>query len=642
MKRILLFTSVLLVTLLGLTSTPLTAQQTLRAGDPYLPLGHCKYTDPTDKGIGWPIGTFGERPLGVWARASRSMLKPYEGCQVVGVRVAVSKGVKDAEVSLLNNISERKKIVSKKADLVFGWNEVRFDKPVDITGDLNELIYGYQVLEKNISDQTEPYFVACDNGVGAPNEAFYVNVSGGALDSRSRDNGALLCQLMISGSADKINDRASLTVTRYDKALDASGKLGVAYVVRNEGANDINQMEITYSVGGKVVLTDSRTETIKHIKELQLKTKGISVANGETLTARITKINGRETNLPGFQIKIEGVADKSFARKVILEQFSTENCSSCPGAHRYLDKVLAEETYADQFVWVTHHIGYERDTFSLPESEALLFFYEKQEDNGTYSESAPAMLLDRTHTELKHSFDGYDYTMLPVYPSQDEFNRQLLDEAMARPAFISVDIKEECDPKTRKLDLTISGRAYKESLDVNNLYLNLFLVEDDIYTRRQAGAGTAADGGRKPYYLHGVIRQITLGGKGEKITLDDKDEYTHSTSLEIPKDWSAANMRIVAFVSKGLQGGARNAQVLNSNETKIAAYRSITPTPDQEMQVQLYVQDGRIYVAGEGATIAAVYNMSGELMANEALLPGIYVAMVQTAFGSYMRKVIVY
>lgn len=641
MKRTLLLTSALLLILLGIGSS-LLAQQTLRTGAPYLPLGHCKYTDPTDKGIGWPIGTFGDRPIGVWARASRSMLKPYEGYQVVGVRIAVSKGVKDAEVSLLNNISERKKIVSKKADLVFGWNEVRFDKPIEINSSLNELIYGYQVLEKNISDQTEPYFVACDNGVGASNEAFYVNVSGGALDSRSRDNGALLCQLMISGPADKINDRASLTVTRYDKALDASGKLGVSYVARNEGANDINQMEITYSVGGKVVLTDSRTETIKHIQELQLKTKGISVANGETLTARITKVNGRETNLPGFQIKIEGVADKSFARKVLLEQFSTENCSSCPGAHRYLDKVLAEETYADHFVWVTHHVGYERDTFSLPESEALLFFYEKQEDDGSYSESAPAMLLDRTHTELKHSFDGYDYTMLPVYPSQDEFNRKLLDEAIARPAFVSVDIKEACDPKTRKLDLTISGRAYKESLDADNLYLNLFLVEDDIYSRRQAGAGTADDGGRKPVYQHGVIRQISLGGGGKKLTLDDKGEYTYSTSLNIPKEWSAANMRIVAFVAKSLKGGARNAQVLNSNETKIAAYRSIAPTPDQEMTVQLYAQDGRIYVSGEGATIAAVYNMSGELMPNEALLPGIYVAMVETSFGSYMRKVIVY
>lgn len=641
MKRTLLLTSALLLILLGIGSS-LLAQQTLRTGAPYLPLGHCKYTDPTDKGIGWPIGTFGDRPIGVWARASRSMLKPYEGYQVVGVRIAVSKGVKDAEVSLLNNISERKKIVSKKADLVFGWNEVRFDKPIEINSSLNELIYGYQVLEKNISDQTEPYFVACDNGVGASNEAFYVNVSGGALDSRSRDNGALLCQLMISGPADKINDRASLTVTRYDKALDASGKLGVSYVARNEGANDINQMEITYSVGGKVVLTDSRTETIKHIQELQLKTKGISVANGETLTARITKVNGRETNLPGFQIKIEGVADKSFARKVLLEQFSTENCSSCPGAHRYLDKVLAEETYADHFVWVTHHVGYERDTFSLPESEALLFFYEKQENDGTYSESAPAMLLDRTHTELKHSFDGYDYTMLPVYPSQDEFNRKLLDEAIARPAFVSVDIKEACDPKTRKLDLTISGRAYKESLDADNLYLNLFLVEDDIYSRRQAGAGTADDGGRKPVYQHGVIRQISLGGGGKKLTLDDKGEYTYSTSLNIPKEWSAANMRIVAFVAKSLKGGARNAQVLNSNETKIAAYRSIAPTPDQEMTVQLYAQDGRIYVSGEGATIAAVYNMSGELMPNEALLPGIYVAMVETSFGSYMRKVIVY
>lgn len=634
MKRILLLTSALLLSLLGLTST-LAAQHTLRADDAYLPLGHCKYIDPDVKGRGWSIGTFGDKPVGLWARASRSMLAPYEGCQVVGVRIGVSKAVNAIDVSLLNNIIKREKIVTKKADVEFGWNEVRFDKPVEITSNLNELVYGFQFLEKNIVDQEMPYFFYCDYNFDAPNDAFYVNVSNGAFDSRARDNGALLLQLMIAGPADKVNDRASLSDPRMDMALDASGKLGVSYVVRNEGANDINQLEITYSVEGRVIHTDLQTETIKHLKELRIKTKGIPVANGQTLTARITKVNGHTTDLPGFQIEVKGVAEKTFARKVLLEQFSTENCSSCPAGHRYLDKVLAEEAYADHFVWVTHHVGFGRDTFSLPESEALIFFYEEDE-------YAPSMLLDRTHTELKHFYEKYAYTMLPIMPSQDEFNRQLLDEAIARPAFVTVDIKEECKPDTRQLDLTISGHTYREYLDANNLYLNLYLVEDDIYSRRQAGSGKADDGGRKPVYHHGVIRQIPLGGNGQKLTLDDKGEYTYSTSLQIPKEWSAANMRIVAFVSKSLKGGARNAEVLNSNETKISAYRSIAPTPDQEMMVQLYAQDGRIYVSGEGATIAAIYNMSGELMTNEALLPGIYVAMVETSFGSYMRKVIVY
>lgn len=641
MKRILLLTSALLLSLLGLTSA-LTAQETLRAGDAYLPLGHCKYIDPSPKGLGWHMNTFGDRPVGLWARASRSMLAPYEGCQVVGVRIGVAKGVKDIDVSLLNNIVKREKIVTKKADIEFGWNEVRFDKPVEITSDLNELVYGFQFLEKNIIDQQEPFFFLCDYNFDAPKDAYYVNVSNGPLDSRVRDNGALLCQLMIAGPADKINDRASLLEPRLDKALDASGKLGVSYIVHNDGANDINQLEITYSVGGQVVHTDLQKETIKHVKELRVKTKGIPVANGQTLTARITKVNNRVTDLPGFQIKVEGVADKHFARKVLLEQFSTENCSSCPAGHKYLNKVLAEDAYADHFVWVTHHVGFGRDTFSLAESEALLFFYEEKTDDGKYSEYAPSMLLDRTHTELKHFYEKYAYTMLPIMPSQDEFNRQLLDEAIARPAFVTVDIKEECKPDTRRLDLTISGQTYREYLDANDLYLNLYLVEDDIYSRRQAGSGKADDGGRKPVYHHGVIRQIPLGGNGQKLTLDDKGEYTYSTSLQIPKEWSAANMRIVAFVSKSLKGGARNAEVLNSNETKIAAYRSIAPTPDQEMTVQLYAQDGRIYVSGEGATIAAIYNMSGELMTNEALLPGIYIAMVETSFGSYMRKVIVY
>lgn len=634
MKRILLLTSALLLSLLGLTST-LAAQQTLRAGDAYLPLGHCKYIEPDVKGRGWSIGTFGDKPVGLWARASRSMLAPYEGCQVVGVRIGVSKAVNAIDVSLLNNIIKREKIVTKKADVEFGWNEVRFDKPVEITSNLNELVYGFQFLEKNIVDQEMPYFFYCDYNFDAPNDAFYVNVSNGSFDSRARDNGALLLQLMIAGPADKVNDRASLSGPRMDMALDASGKLGVSYMVRNDGANDINQLEITYSVGGRVILTDLQTETIKHLKELRLKTKGIPVANGQTLTARITKVNDRVTDLPGFQIKVEGVAEKTFARKVLLEQFSTENCSSCPAGHKYLDKVLAEDAYADHFVWVTHHVGFGRDTFSLPESEALIFFYEEDE-------YAPSMLLDRTHTELKHFYEKYAYTMLPIMTSQDEFNHQLLDEALARPAFVTVDIKEECKPDTRQLDLTISGQTYREYLDADNLYLNLYLVEDDIYSRRQAGAGKASDGGLKPVYHHGVIRQISLGGGGLKLTLDDKGEYTYGTSLQIPKEWSAANMRIVAFVSKSLKGGARNAEVLNSNETKIAAYRSIAPTPDQEMMVQLYAQDGRIYVSGEDATIAAIYNMSGELMTNEALLPGIYIAMVETSFGSYMRRVIVH
>lgn len=634
MKRILLLTSALLLSLLGLTST-LAAQQTLRAGDAYLPLGHCKYIEPDVKGRGWSIGTFGDKPVGLWARASRSMLAPYEGCQVVGVRIGVSKAVNAIDVSLLNNIIKREKIVTKKADVEFGWNEVRFDKPVEITSNLNELVYGFQFLEKNIVDQEMPYFFYCDYNFDAPNDAFYVNVSNGSFDSRARDNGALLLQLMIAGPADKVNDRASLSDPRMDMALDASGKLGVSYMVRNDGANDINQLEITYSVGGRVILTDLQTETIKHLKELRLKTKGIPVANGQTLTARITKVNDRVTDLPGFQIKVEGVAEKTFARKVLLEQFSTENCSSCPAGHKYLDKVLAEDAYADHFVWVTHHVGFGRDTFSLPESEALIFFYEEDE-------YAPSMLLDRTHTELKHFYEKYAYTMLPIMTSQDEFNHQLLDEALARPAFVTVDIKEECKPETRQLDLTISGQTYREYLDADNLYLNLYLVEDDIYSRRQAGAGKASDGGLKPVYHHGVIRQISLGGGGLKLTLDDKGEYTYGTSLQIPKEWSAANMRIVAFVSKSLKGGARNAEVLNSNETKIAAYRSIAPTPDQEMMVQLYAQDGRIYVSGEDATIAAIYNMSGELMTNEALLPGIYIAMVETSFGSYMRRVIVH
>lgn len=641
MKRILTITSALLLSLLSLTLT-LSAQQSLREDGGYLPLGHCNYVDPEfERGSGWTIGTFGDKLVGLWARASRSMLSPYVGCKVVGVRVGMAGKVFDVDVQLLNNTMKRETLRSKKENLLFGWNEVRFDEPLEITADLNELVYGFQFKEGNIANQDWPLVFAFDRNTKGSRDAYYVNLAGGYFDSRTSESGALLVQLMITGPEEKINDKAQLLEPRLDKALDPAGKLGASYLIRNAGANEIKQLEISYSVDGTVILKDLQTKTIGHIQEMRFRTTGIPVTNGQTLTARITKVNERATDLPGFEVKVQGVAEKSLERKVLLEQASTEECSSCPGAHLYLADVLQEEAYAGHFVWVTHHVGFGRDKYSLPESEAILFFYEEQSDDGSYVETAPVMMLDRTHTEYSHYSGKYNHTLMPIFRGEDKFNHELLDEALARPAFISVNIDESCKPDTRTLDLTISGEGYRDQLDLNNLYLNIYLVEDDIYTRDQNGTGKADDGGKKPFHHHGVIRQMPLGSGGKQITLDDKGHYSYSHSLQIPQEWSAANMRIVAFVSKSLTGGARNAQVLNSNETSIEAYRSIAPTPEQEQTVQIYARDGRVYVSGEDARVAHLYHISGQQVANEALSSGVYIAIIETNFGTYTRKIVI-
>lgn len=641
MKRVFIITSVLLLSFLCF-SPLLIAQQSLREGSAYLPLGHCNYVEPEfERGTGWAIGTFGDKEVGMWARVSRSMLTPYHGCQIVGVRIGMAGKVSDVNVQLLNNTIKRETLRSKRQELLFGWNEVRFDEPLDISDNLNEIVYGFQFQEKNIANKDWPLAFAFDRNTQGPKDGYYVNVSGGYFDSRTTECGSLLVQLMIVGPAEQINDKAILLEPRLDKAFDPSGKLGVSYVVRNAGANEISQLEISYSVDGTVVYQDLQTKPVGHIKELPFRSVGIPVSNGKTLTARITKVNQKATDLPGFSVEVKGVAEKSMSRKVLLEQASTEECSSCPGAHKYLADVLKEETYKGRFVWVTHHVGFLRDKFSIPESEAILIFFEEQDDNGAYIESAPAMMLDRTHTTYSHYSGKYTHTFMPIFPGENKFNRDLFEEALSRPAFISVNIEENCNPETRKLDLTVSGEGYRDQLDLNNLYLNIYLVEDNILSYDQNGTGKAPNGGKNPIFQHGVIRQVPLGKNGMQLSLDDNGHYSYSHSLEIPEEWKGANMRIVAFVSKSLGGGARNAQVLNSNETTIKAFSSIEPTIKQERAVQVYTKDGKIYVNGENATLARLYHTSGQQVANDNLPTGVYVAIIATNFGTYTRKILV-
>lgn len=75
-------------------------------------------------------------------------------------------------------------------------------------------------------------------------------------------------------------------------------------------------------------------------------------------------------------------ANVSFARKVLIEEFTTEACINCPRVAKDLHEVMKLPQYENKIVAVCHHAGYYTDPFTQKCDEDLLFLYG---GGGTYA-----------------------------------------------------------------------------------------------------------------------------------------------------------------------------------------------------------------------------------------------------------------
>lgn len=604
----------------------------------YIAWGYCDNEDPIHgQNIGWYPEQLEGKRVGVWARYTSADLKQFKDCRIIGVRIAAGSGVKNAQVALLSALSSPTIVKAKSVELKFGWNEVVFDEPQPITGEGQDIIYGYSFSP---SDATAPAdapsrygIVAIDRTKPIDPNSHYVNLIGdkmGSLSPRAEESGAIRMQLMIAGAPEKINDKAKLFTPILNYLADENGKVTLSMGIDNRGANAIKSIKVDFSVSGDKRGVQSFDVDIPKFGKTRVNVQPLTLKNNETLTVTIVEINGTAVSQKGFDLPIQGIGDKAFDRKVLIEQYSTESCASCPAAHRYLHKVLEEDQYKDKYVWITHHEAYYADPYTLPESKDFLYLF------GENDKAAPSWSLDRT-TSGTVDIEGYDVPLHPMQPVMEQENRELLREAMARLAWVSLDIEENCDPATRKLDIKISSKAIMETMrpDLDNVYLNILLIEDDIYTTEQKGNKG------QPFIHHGTIRQFLLNGsKGQKVNYDAEGNYSFSTSTTIPKEWSAANVRIVAYLAKSISGqDVQNSHVYNSNETKIKAYASICPTAPEAIKASLYAHEGTISTADD-AHIEAIYDLNGQQCTNGTLAAGVYVVVLQTPAGTFPCKVV--
>ncbi|MCH5233819.1 MAG: Omp28 family outer membrane lipoprotein [Muribaculaceae bacterium] len=218
------------------------------------------------------------------------------------------------------------------------------------------------------------------------------------------------------------------------------------------------------------------------------------------------------------------VENRPLERKVLLEEFTGQNCVNCPDAHAVIEKL--EEQFGENLVVVSIHAG----SFGISSEMGGLM----QEEGNIYADhwrinAYPCGVIDRNSGVLNF----------------DQWSTVIRKDGLY-PANMEMDLNAELSEDGTKINITtdlVSDGAVKGALQ-------LWVVENGI-------EGYQRDGDIRRYdYIHNnVFRACVNGEWGEEIDMVNGDTEHFYNSIEVVSgqeeeinDWNVNNLYIVGFV----------------------------------------------------------------------------------------------
>lgn len=479
---------------------------------------------------------------------------------------------------------------------VKGWNLVGLESPYYIS-DNQGLYVGYSFLQSNrtvaMSIVNSPH----------PNALFVQLGSDAAWEDRSSE-GALAVEAYVYGdNLPKYNLQLTELSAGPSFVID-KGELAVNAEVMNIGASTITGFDIECEIDGvDMTYIFSVDETIAYGERCQLSfTFNPDIFEkmpaNRTLTATITNLReGADLDMSDNTLKSDfEVVQHDYARNVLIEEFTTEQCVNCPRVAGFLHEALEDERIAGYAVALCHHSGYYNDWLTIPVDNEFLWFY----NGSTY---APAMMYDR------YSFGNSTPVTLPG--SAEEIV-SYVQRQMSRTAYVCLNLKAERDADDENLiHITVTGERSKQDFTVNEPRINVMLYEDSIKARSQSGAGS-------DYIQMHVGRDINSTW-GDVIEWDG-DNYTYTCDFQIKPIYNTEQLGIVAWIWDYDSENPGNCDVSNTNSISLpSALTSVTTISTSENMASGY------------------YDLNGRKLQSKPVIPGIFIEKN----GMSIRKIIV-
>ena len=216
-------------------------------------------------------------------------------------------------------------------------------------------------------------------------------------------------------------------------------------------------------------------------------------------------------------------------RNVLIEDFTGQNCTNCPKAH----KVIADlqELYGNYIVAVAIHADLGSGMFGIAEDNDDNIVGLMQPEGDLYAahwgvRSLPSGLINRTSGLIKH-------TEWAAY-SRQEFAKES---------------QADIELTTEIVDGDIAIRTEVQSTTLLKGKLQLWITESNI-TAQQENGGTHDNN----YIHHHVYRTSVNGIWGEEIVLTTDSPTVCQHTIALRDNWDTANLSIVAFVYTDTDG----------------------------------------------------------------------------------------
>lgn len=481
-----------------------------------------------------------------------SFLAPYDGCEINALRGALASKVNIDRLTLWLresldgvNLVETTVTSSTEPALAKGWIEAKLDNGFTI--DASKGVYlGMTYHQKGESKA----FSIIGNGF---ENSFFVCIGEGDWEDRHSD-GILSIEAVVAGNPNPEYDLALL-----EAVLDYSSESDVNVIttrVANNGRNAISGFTLEY------MHANNPEDAVMRYQECM-------IASGEKLdvvcnipkvddvfvnplTVRIVSIDNGEDAYSGNNSMIARVPAR---KKVLVEEFTTENCSNCPSMAKTIHDICGEDAYEDCTVVVCHHAGFYTDWLTQPCDEEIAWLY-----GCSY---APAVMYDRTPLPRGQLADTPDNKTL----------RDNLDRQLAMTPCVGISLTNELDSSKGELVVNVSLKR-ELALDMTNPCLSVYLTEDNIQPRLQSGD-------KDRTFIHQHVIRAYNSTWGESIEWNGSDYHT-VLRFDLDSEWKVDDMRIIAFVNNYDSENEANNRVDNVECCRISGSSSSVEGLDLE------------------------------------------------------------
>ncbi|MBO4551369.1 MAG: hypothetical protein J5733_11620 [Bacteroidaceae bacterium] len=477
-----------------------------------------------------------------------------KGMKVVGVRCYLRAAYKQARQKRSAILASEGAVGSfvrtQYVDFTQGWNDVLFDEPITI-GE-QPLFLGFQVYETIGTAYPVVIYAAATVA-----QSCYVNLAKKKWEEYV-DRGTPLILALVEDEAAACFERTAYAQnTTHPQTVAPDRDFEGGLYVHNFTGEPIQTLEIAMQGEGAESPT-LRTITLPSplpaygstIVNTRLRA-GTTESTTASWTATVSKLNGQEAQAGRPGTTQLYVTYDNFIRTPLIEEFTSQRCVNCPQMAYFLEKALEE--YEGNYVYVSHHSGFQEDVFTTQPDREILYVF-----GGYENEYNPAIMYNRAILE------GESQIIQGIRDMSPEPYKEALALAADMAAMAEVNIESDGS------SVTVSGRVARDLVG-KPLYLSCYMVEDGISTDKypQKGMDDAdAPSDLKEVFRHNgiILHYFTTDAIGDLLTTNSGGLYSVTYPMVEKAGFGGTGRRLVAFIHKVNKADPYDNYVLNAAE----------------------------------------------------------------------------